>query len=291
MCTITSMKVLRAIVAVTGCAISLVACALNTSTSPPLHEGLYIGRSLDNLDYALERLTLIILENGETWIADDANSDGNPIYFSQGRFTAQETSSRTTRFLAVNAIAANNSQNILPAVVSFTSGITTENYSYARIEGRYADDQSRFLLVEGQPHYTGYNYNAPAHLANVVGVWNFYNPLRKIPNVSMRVDSFGIMSGANATTGCFYSGALTERPSKKNVFNVAITVFGCADSGAYEGIAYNYFGSNLIIDGSRPTVPIFKVMALSEDRARLVHLNMTRSIGVVESGFGTEIAL
>lgn len=247
------------VIAAAACAI-LAACGggggdggLSEPAPPPatgptatLTEGLYLGEERGN--HAL------VLEGGETWVYKRGGAPGNEWFFAQGTAGLLEQTSSTSgtatgtvtpgqallagKFGSNAALVSNDpvSPQRWPGIamtlhsgpLSFTSDPT-------------ADGKSTSLTFEGQPTLQlatpaddGYDYQKPASLADL--------PPMTSDGV-IKVDSAGVISSAPSvcypSRDCVYDGALTPRPSGKNVFNLSLTVSGerCTEAGSYRGVA------------------------------------------------------
>lgn len=260
-------------------------------------QGLFLGKepNFANQDFVFERYTQLVLENGETWIANNSTARGNPTFFAQGAFTFQsqtftsitnstvtttttatttsvDPSSVRTNFANPSALVAANSATLGTGSVNFAVG-STQNIPFTIVTSSLYTDVSGRLAPSPGSRYQ-YEYDKPANVADITGAWVFNNLEKPAPQVTLQVSGTGSLSGRNATTGCAYSGALTPRPSGKNVFNVALTVTGCADAGDYAGVSYSFLREKVIIDGT--SVPVLMLFAINTAKTRVVNLQMAR---------------
>ncbi|HWI80279.1 MAG TPA: hypothetical protein VNS31_13825 [Ramlibacter sp.] len=258
-------------------------------------EGLFLG--FDDLASfgGFQRNTQLVLEDGETWIVNDSTPDGRPTFFVRGPFTfVSRTSASTTTvtstvtgttttvgtpsvvttFSNPSALLSAGSSTLVTGSITFvSSGVAPNETSANRVVSSIFTDGFARQLASA----TLYDYNKPAGVADIAGSWVFDNPGRPVPQATLAVASSGAVSGSNATTGCAYAGTLTPRPSGKNVFNVAITVTGCADAGAYSGVSYSFLRLGPNFGDNPPPVPVLKLFAITPDKTRVLNLQMARS--------------
>lgn len=264
-------------------------------TSPMPKAGLYITKDLAGsygFDFIVDRFHQFTLENGESWIIDHVDASGTPAFFAQGNFTltmeakdilasqpwpwANVFRGESYRvFKDSAALIATGSTVLQPSPLEFVevphhNSVTATNVFHpaAQPEAR-AERELTFSVEPGR----FFDYNRAADLSEAQGDWIFYNPRRPVPWATLSVASNGTFAGGNAATGCSFSGTLTPRPSGKNVFDTAVTVTDCADAGAYAGIAYSF--SSLPNSFGSPAVQVLKLMAVTTDKTRMFHLQMT----------------
>jgi hypothetical protein len=258
-------------------------------------EGLFVG--FDDLPAfgGFQRYTQLVLESSETWIANDSMADGRPTFFVQGPFTFVSRTSATTTtvtstvtgstttlgtpsvittFSNPSALLSAGSSTLVTGSITFVSSgaAPDETLSNKVVSSIFTDGFARQAVSA-----TRYDYNKPAMVADIQGSWVFDNPRRPAPQASLEVASTGALSGSNVTTGCAYAGTLTPRPSGKNVFNVALTVSGCADAGAYAGVSYSFLRLGPNFGNNPPPDPVLMLFAITPDKTRVLNLQMARS--------------
>jgi hypothetical protein len=277
------------------------AAPVSITAGPSPQEGLFLAREFPNFDFAFEIYTQLVLENGETWIVNDSTPEGKPTFFVQGPFTFVSQTSTTittvtstltptaadttttvgsasvsTTFTNPSARLSAGSSTLVTGSITFVASATAGNRtSFNRvISSIFTDSFSRAAAPASR-----FDYDKPAALADIEGSWVFDNPGKPAPQATLEVASTGSVNGSNATTGCSYAGTLTPRPSGKNVFNVALTVTGCADAGAYSGVSYSFLRSNpiLFLGPGQPPVPALMLFAISQDKNRVLNLQMART--------------
>lgn len=193
----------------------------------PSAEGVYGGTLTGSTSSAFQ---MLVLENGEYWALYGTST---PSAFFVAGFIQGSGTSNNGSFTSSNA----RDFGFAPSV----SGTVSASYTATpTIAGTVSSSQGNVGFSGGAIAGSLYNYNTPATLPTVAGVWS----LTEISGegLALNVATNGTFTAAS-TLGCNFSGTIAPRPSGKNVFNVTLT-FGaapCALPGtAATGIAVAY---------------------------------------------------
>lgn len=246
--------------------------------STELAQGLYLGSSTNFLDNTGRASHVMVLENQELWSMEGF---GTPVFFGHGS-------------LAFNRFEPNGSSFTVGSPLSTLNGNLLEGreFSVLKIDSAFGNDvlvkydqyppdfyvknpgatpQVRQLGARLVSAATGFGYDRPADIKDVVGRWG--------KGQSFVVDSAGGLAGTSLVgiDQCAVTGQLLPRPAGKNVFNLNIVLSGCLSSAEYSGIAYVFLDTENF--GGRPpyTVPTIKLMAISKDRLKLFSVTAGRS--------------
>lgn len=135
---------------------------------------------------------------------------------------------------------------------SVSSGSVSASFgSEGNIGGTLMSSSGSKTFTGAKAAASSYDYNSPAALPDVAGSWSLASLQGQ--SASMTIGANGAFSGLSS--GCSFGGAITPRPSGKNVFNVTL-VFGgspCAlPRQSATGIAVSYLLSN----GSRQLIMV-----------------------------------
>lgn len=189
-----------------------------TSTTTLAAEGFWSATTTAGTD-----VTLAILENGETWgVTDDGYSITGVLY---GNATANGSSISGTG-KNFNLL----SRTVTPGTFSGTftpkSTLSVTTSDGAVINASYEAE-----------------YDQPALLSNIAGTYSGegLSGLSTVQNVPVTIAANGSLS-TPVDPQCTVSGAVTPRPSGKNVFNISVTFNGtnCAlgNGTTTTGVAY-----------------------------------------------------
>ena len=205
-------------VSVILCAIGLAACgggggggggAPNAGATA---EGVYGGTLTGSTSSDFE---LLVLENGEFWSLYGTQT---PTFFGVAGFVQGSGTSNNGTFTSSNT----KDFGFTPALAGNTNA--TYNATAKTISGTVSGSSGTVGFSGGPIAGSLYDYNAPASLSTVVGLWSTTTLTGESVAVNISADgTFTAVSGL----GCNFSGVITPRPSGKNVFNVSLT-FGAA---------------------------------------------------------------
>lgn len=200
--------------------------------TPQLTEGLYLGKNINDIDAVGRTTALLVLENGEVW-------GRTPYaYFGHGtfKFTGSTSTSQSTTTGGVT-ISATQTVNIFRDDKAIIALRDSEELGELPMELRITQGTD-FLLPSVPSHAnlaysggsratpgTGYDYDAPARVADIAGPFG--------PRLT--IGATGALTGTSSGL-CTVNGQFTPRPSGKNVFNLTVTLAGCADAGDYSGV-------------------------------------------------------
>lgn len=164
-------------------------------------EGAWEGSSSAN--YAIN---VLVLENNEMWaIFGTVFNDVFTVYGFDRGVGAQSGST-------FSGLGTEYSYTGSAARGSFTATVTPG----VSLNGSVTAIQT--VSFATRPMRSSYNYNAPATLATVSGLWS--GRLLDGSAASISVTSGGSVTGTSG--GCSFTGAAAPRPSGKNVFNVTL---------------------------------------------------------------------
>jgi hypothetical protein len=201
---------------------------------------------------------MLVLENDEFWALYGTQSTSLFVVagFLQGNGTSNNgtyTSSNTRDF------------GFNPALAGTANA--TYNATAKTISGSVAASAGTVTFSGGPIAGSLYNYNTPALLSAVSGVWSLTALTGE--GLALNVSSTGSFT-ANSSFGCTFSGTMTPRPSGKNVFNVALT-----------------FGPSPCVLAGQPASGVALVYPLSTGGTQLIFAgtNTARTIGT--AAFGT----
>ena len=257
---------MKSMIASVSAAVALVACGGGGGV-PSLHEGLYMASSINLIGVTGRPSSVLVLENQEAWILEGFNP---PIAFGHGTFTFTGTGAYPdgTAFAGTSYSIFSQSKTLssvnsnvlgeIPAEIRLSSDGSYLAVSSPNIQG---GGPSGTLVTTA----TGFDYSKPASLADVSGTWR-----------GITIDSTGAIAGTNLQETCTLAGTLTPRPSGKNVFNLSLALTGCPDAGGYSGIAFTYMDAAGFAGAAPYTVPSFRLMAISTDKAKMFSLTATK---------------
>jgi len=267
--------------------------------TPTLREGLYTGSNLNFMDLTGSPSTVLVLEGGEVW----ALQGGYRIeFFGQGTFAYTSTEQGITTTTTQNTtpptiISTSTTPDVYifsqsKALGAFRSNVLQE----ANMTVGYAETPYGNSMGAGTPTGTesdraggleatierGFNYNKPASVQDVVGTWGTRNDRRSFvdmiypQDMALTVDTSGAISAPAQTSGCSLTGAVTPRPSGKNVFTLRLTLTGCASSGEYAGVAFNYMDSAGYSGAGPFIIPTFRLIAINSDKTKVFAMTTAR---------------
>lgn len=299
---------MKSVIASMSVAVALVACGGGgdvtpapepTPTPATLHQGLYAGSNLNFMDLTGSPSTALALEGGEVW----ALLGGNGIvFFYQGTVaytsttpgitttttTTTNTTPPTSTIISSTTTADVAIFNQSKALVALKSNVLGEDsITVGQSETPYGKGmsvstatQTQFVLAGGRERLpeTGYDYNKPANLQDVAGVWGTnHDGSSYLQAIPLAVDTSGGITAPVQSSGCSLVGTITPRPSGKNVFNLHVTLTGCADAGEYAGVAVNYM-DGAGYSGSGPfVIPTFRLIAINSDKTKVFEKTTARS--------------
>lgn len=246
--------------------------------STGLAQGLYLGSSTNFLDNTGRASHVLVLENQEIWIMEGF---GTPVFFGHGSLAFNRVEPNGLSFTVGSPMSALNGNllegrefSVLRIDSAFGNDVLVKYDQYPPdfyVKNPGATPQIRQLGARLVSASTGFGYDTPADIKDVLGRWG--------KGQSFVVDSAGGLKGT-ALVGidqCSVTGQLVPRPAGKNVFNLNIVLSGCPASNEYSGISYVYLDTENF--GGKPpyTVPTIKLMAISKDRLKLFSITAGRS--------------
>jgi hypothetical protein len=241
---------------------------------PELQEGLYQGSSLANLLPAAARPgSVLVLENQEAWVLLQPTNDVFPPgLFGQGSVKHSGTG-RT--FTADKALVAMGSAALQERALSL------EEVSPASVQVTVPGTTVPPLTATRSTPATGYDFDRAARIADIAGVWD-----PRMVGATFSINDTGALAASGLRTAaamsgplsdpCSLTGTVTPRPGGKNVFNVAFTVAGCPDAGAYTGVAVTYLNAPEGGTTGGFTVPTLRLMGINADRTKVYSRSLLR---------------
>ena len=209
----------------------LTACGGGGGSSAPATtsaEGVYGGSMTGSSSPAFQ---LLVLENGQFWTlyGTQTVSQFSVAGFTQGNGTA--TGSTFTSSDAKDFGFAPASAGTVNATFDATA---------KTIAGTFKVGAQTATFTGGPVPGSLYNYTIAASLTNIAGAWSVASSSGE--TVALNVAANGTFTAAG-NSGCNFTGAITPRPSGKNVFNTTM-IFGpapCAlPNQTASGIALSY---------------------------------------------------
>jgi hypothetical protein len=179
-----------------------------------------------------DHLQMLVLENGEFFALYGTRTSSR---FDVSGFLQGSGVSDRGRYASSNVRDLGFSPALTGAVnATFDDGART-------MAGSVTTSADTVCFSAGPTAEILYDYNAPASLPMVSGVWSLLE-VRVRDAITLVVSSDGTFTGIN-TSRCAFSGVMTPRPSGKNVFDVALTFNSreCIPAGlSASGIALVY---------------------------------------------------
>lgn len=167
------------------------------------YEGTLGGASLPSFQ-------LLLLEDGTYYLL--AGTGSVSTFVVEGFIQGSGTETSSTQFTSTNA-------RDFSSLPSTAYNLSANYVADVSISGSFsAGGGGASGNFNGVPISTlVYDYNVTAQLSNVVGLWDVL--VNGLVDSTLTVNANGTYSGTDGG-GCSYSGAITPRPSGKNVFNV-----------------------------------------------------------------------
>ncbi len=230
-----------------------------------MQQGLYLGKSIDYFDFAGRHASVLVLENQEAWVLQQpAGPTTEPrVLFAQGTFGYTGPDFTFTQERALVSwlgapleqipVRLTGSESTLKAVVPAHSSTTAPSATLATPA-------------------TGYDYNRPARISDVLGAWQ----PRTSPTATFSIDDAGSVAASGLATGCSLAGAVVPRPGGKNVFNVIFTVADCAAAGAYTGVVVSYADSAFSSLSGALDIPTLRLMGIDQGKTKAYSLVIDR---------------
>jgi hypothetical protein len=242
----------------TAFCLTLVGCGGGGGDSPapgPTAEGVYGGTLTGS---SSSNFQMLVLENDEFWAMYGTQT---PTQFLVAGFLQGTGVSNSGTYTSSNV----RDFGFNPAVAGTANA--TYNAAAKTISGSVAATAGTVTFSGGPIAGSLYNYNTPALLASVSGIWSLTALTGE--GVSLNVSSTGTFT-ATSSLGCTFSGTMLPRPSGKNIFNVSLT-----------------FGPSPCVLAGQPASGIAVVYPLASGRTQLIFAgtNTARTIGT--AAFGT----
>ena len=246
--------------------------------------GLYAGsRWIIGFDLLSPLYQLLWTDDGEVWIADSINLNGSAGYFAHGRLSPVERVGDQVSFRSTMGWASIDSGILSPATLSAKATIDPSEgtvryfevasptlYPYEALWRERTDPAP----IPTNDYRSTFDYDRPAEVSELARTW-ISTLGQSSPMVTLRTDSAGGFEGANAVTGCAFSGKFTPHASGKNIFSVRFSLSACPDSvGEYAGVAYVFRQPQIVMQGQPGGFTNLKILAMRADRARAFHLNL-----------------
>lgn len=246
--------------------------------STELMQGLYLGSSTNFLDNTGRASHVVVLENQEIWSMEGFST---PVFFGHGLLGFNRFEPQGSSFTVGSPLSTLNANllegrefSVLKIDSAFGNDVLVKYDQYPPdfyVKNPGATPQLRQLGARLVSLATGFDYDRPADIKDVVGRWG--------KGQSFVVDGAGGLAGT-ALLGidqCGVTGQLLPRPAGKNVFKLNIVLSGCPSGAEYSGIAYVFLDTENF--GGKPpyTVPTIKLMAISKDRLKVFSVTAGRS--------------
>lgn len=227
---------------------------------PQMQEGLYLGGSLDTLDFSERAGSVLVLENQEVWaLLQTTGLLNRPTQFGEGTF--RSTGPDPALFTDSKAVVAFASSTLSEITMTLTAS-TVANIPILSVAPPPTPRGSP--LSGGLTSPAIHDYNSPARISDVVGAWR-----PSFVDSSFTIDGAGTIAATTPPGTCSFTGSLTPRPSGKNVFNVTLTVTGCADAGSYTGVGVSYLDRDNRVGGGPFTTPTLRLMGIDQSRTKV----------------------
>ena len=182
---------------------------------------------------------MLLLENGELYQVFGSSSNGvfTPLGLDWGRYSV----SGNTLGAAITQYISNGTRVTGTLTATVVSGTSISGSA-----GSNANNSSvSFSARPSSLTHPGYDYNAAAALGDIAGAWTGGVVLGQSTAFAISIDpATGALASSNL--GCSFSGSITPRSTRKNVFDVSLTMgqAPCANAGqAYTGVAISYAAS------------------------------------------------
>lgn len=277
------MKAITTFVAVSAAAL-LTACGGGGSNSPATSPGATFSAtpgvfaSRGNFFLGFPQYHHVVLDDGETWIANEYNARGEPIFFATGKFQFAERITRNTTTTTVTVTPERTVTETAPEIIGTVTGtqVFSDNINFKAKEAlitinsnvlgisevtyteSFRQDQPLVDSVAvvspsiGMPRFgPGSNrgkadsfldYYQPASVQRVSG--SYRSAFGREP-VDIVLSANGTFSTTNPITGCLINASLSPHPNGKNVFVLDLLLSNCQDAGSYKGIAAPFPAANL----------------------------------------------
>jgi hypothetical protein len=196
------------------------------------------------------RTSLVVLENGETWMGIHGNA-GPPLIWFTGTATVAEkktviettTVIENTVSLALSSFTGSSSEpqsadGTGSYVAKSTISITDPEATTFSYQPTY-DTAATLAAISGEWEFDG-TYSKPSYIIDPTLPPVSFVPSTALTPTNVTIESNGVFT-LTEESGCVIAGVLTPRPGGKNVYNLALTTTGptCMPSrNIMSGIAY-----------------------------------------------------